>query len=519
VKSLDNNFSFVIAGGGSAGWLTALYLKKNFPLSNVTLIASSKIGILGAGEGTTPHFVQFLNEIDISVADIIKNASGTIKIGTKFTNWNKAPDYYLHSFSQNKQLDLYSSFLNYSSTPLLVLDNIAVGKNTNDIDFYNLLSECDKVPFFPSKERIDKNYDGVDHFEKLGNYGIHFNAQEFAIYLSKLGSERGIIHIDGEIQEGKLDSNGNITSIITNKGEIKCDFVFDCTGFKRFFIGNLYKSKWTSYKKYLTVDKAIPFFLPYKEKKILSHTESFAMKYGWVWKIAVQNRYGCGYVYDSSLISDELAAKELSSFLGVDVELGKVFNFEAGSFNQTWINNCISVGLASGFIEPLEATNMWVMIVMLRKFMSHINGITHNNQETKKEFNEFVSDFNDSVMAFIYLHYFTDRNDTEFWKQFKPSSENIPYKMKSFLQHIKNDFPTEYYFKNEQAFGLFSWLLTGAGIKLFSPEIAKEKMYSMLQGIRDGSYFIHKDNHLKNINLNTSHCIDHYNFIQYVRNN
>jgi tryptophan halogenase len=351
---------YVVVGGGTAGWLTALYINKHFPDDQVTVIASSEIGILGAGEGTTPPFIDFLKEVDISEKDLYDNCKATIKNGIKFTNWNGNNDEYFHNFT-------------------------------------------------------------------TGLNALHFDASLLAKYFQNLATSRGVELIDDEVVYMQCHPNEDIESFVLKSGNVEhADFVFDCSGFRRFIIGGFYKSNWTEYS--MPCKRAIPFFLPNDGQNLPPYTESIAMKYGWIWKIPVQGRYGCGYVFDSSMTTDEDAKEEIRQYLGHDFVSPRTFNFSAGAYDKCWINNCMAVGLSAGFIEPLEATSIWVQIMALRIFVQ-----VFGEANAKEKLNSDVKEINEDVLSFLYYHYMSERVDSDFWRYFTTNNK-IPDKLSNMLK-------------------------------------------------------------------------------------
>jgi tryptophan 7-halogenase len=358
----DENFKFVIVGGGTAGWLTALYIRKYWPKTDVTVIASSDIGILGAGEGTVPSFIDFLKDVDIPVEDIIQTAKGTVKRGIKFTNWCGKNDQYIHSFE--------------------VL--------------------------------------GAD------KYALHFDASLLATHLESVALTRNIKLINDEVVSiNAIDDH--IHSIdLKSLPTVDADFVFDCSGFRRLIIGEFYQSPWQSYSNTMPAKRAIPFFLPNNNVDLPEYTEAVAMRAGWIWKIPVQHRYGCGYVFDSNKISDEEAKQEIRDYLGHDFVSPKTFNFEAGTYKFPWIGNCLAVGLSAGFVEPLEATSIHMQIITLNLFKQVFGSVLGSYK-----LNNDLKELNEDILSFLYLHYLTGRNDTEFWSKF--SENKMPEKVNNLL--------------------------------------------------------------------------------------
>lgn len=350
---------FVIVGGGTAGWLTALYIKTKFPEDKVTVVASSEMGILGAGEGTTVQFMEYLAEVGLSKQDIIDNCRGTEKRSIKFVNWNGDGDEYFHYFVN-------------------------------------------------------------------GGEAMHFDASLLAKYLQTVALSRGVVLIDDKVDGFQVDDDGNILSLHLEPDYfVSGDFFFDCSGFRKLIVGGFYKEPWIDYQ--MPCKRAIPFFLPNDGKNLPDYTESIAMKNGWVWKIPVNGRYGCGYVYDSNLTTDEEAKKEVEELLGFMPEFPNLFNFKPGCLKRSWVNNCVAIGLSSNFIEPLEATSIWVQIMALRMFVS-----VFGQEDAREKFNFDLECMNEDILCFIYLHYMSERKDTEFWKNFQESNK-IPEKLEHRL--------------------------------------------------------------------------------------
>jgi len=461
----------VIVGGGTAGWLTALYVQKVFSDHEITLIESEDIGILGAGEGTTPSIYSLLNFLDIHPANLIQSVGATIKNGIKFNGWAKDDSYFFHPFLSEHSL---SNDYNYNLTYHLERDThyshmlgAESGHNLNDYSFISKLSDLDKVPF----ELKDQGY------VPISNWAVHFDARRLASLLKSIGETRKIKRIEGKVSIINNDDNGNITSLqLENGRQIQTDFIFDCTGFARLFIGKHFEAEWKSHSDRLPAKKALPFFMPI-QKSIPPYTESISFDCGWMWKIPTQERYGCGYVFDSDFISEEEAAQEIERKIGFEPIYPRqdkgAFKFNAGCYKEIWIKNCLALGLSSGFIEPLEATSIMQMTVVLDRFLSNPLNVTCNSKKIKDYFNKLYLDETENVVDFIYLHYVTTKKTTRFWSEFTKNN-----KMPDFVEYIleviqhrpllSEDFKGRNFF---HAIG-YSYVLIGNG--LWTEEILKK---------------------------------------------
>ena len=511
-------FNFTIVGGGTAGWLTSLFIKKTYPWAEVTVISSPEIGILGAGEGTTPHFVSFLDELGIPTSDIIKKAKGTIKNGIKFTNWNGDNKAYFHPFLDDYNLSNFSvSNFNNDGVTSINLFEILNGKNLDNSCFSALASYNNSVKFSINKNLDNKDDNPINHFNSLGTFGLHFDAVLLAKFLKRTAMYRGIRSVDGEVDEILTDEDGYITALkITNGKQFESNFVFDCSGFKRKIIGEFYKSEWKSYSKSLPMKRAIAFTIEDTSNNIPPYTDSIAMKNGWMWKIPVQGRFGCGYVFDSDFATDDEIKKELEEYFQKPIEIVNTFNFDAGRYEKTWIKNCIAIGLSAGFVEPLEATSIMTSILSLEEHIVNNLGAINKNEFYINRFNERVNRIHDDTKNFIYLHYLTKRNDSEFWKSFKNKNKKIEIVGK-FLEECNHTIPDKQFIDSiSNIYSIHSWHSIGAGLGLFSESIASDMFSATLTDIRRE----HIDKTIgvfnKNLLLNLKNVINHSEFLEYL---
>jgi tryptophan halogenase len=498
-----------VVGGGTAGWLTALHAKKQYPNKNITVIESSEIGILGAGEGSTPMLISFLEHLGISIADLIIDCDATIKNGIKFTNWNNDGGFYYHGFYND--LESQTIFYNTISPSPAKVGSLAINNGIKEIDFIEQVSEKNKIPL---TLRTIKHKNKIFDFESLSGVSVHFNATKLANKLKEVALNRGIKIVDGKIKTVNLDEKQYVKSLtLENNHIIECDFVFDCSGFHRLIIGKTFNSKWKSYKEFLPVDSAIPFFIDMTDT-IPPYTEAIAMKYGWMWKIPLQNRFGCGYVYDSSLISEQEAADEIETVLGYAPFYPRKdrggFKFDAGCYEEVWINNCVAIGLSGNFIEPLEATSIFASIIQLTEFSKIEDSITGSSEDLRKKFNKDIIDLNTSISNFIYFHYMTLRKDTEFWQKF--SYEYAPEKIKEKINIWNNRLPNKT--DDEDVWKVFSWFAVGSGLELINKSIASTYIENLTEygnSIELYNQFIALQNNIIEL------CVDHKQFLEYLK--
>ena len=510
----------VVLGGGTAGWLTALYAKNNLPNKNITVIESDSIGILGAGEGSTPHLIDFLDGLNIPISSLIIDAKSTVKNGIKFTNWQgKGPkDSYYHPFSGQNDFSIANNCASpyISLNPSLFLAAASEDKSIFAYDFVSNLSEKNKVPFIYNKNIVDPSQDRILDYDRLGEFSIHFDARELANLLKKIAIERGVFRVEGVIESSVQDSFGDVKKLILESGEeISCDFVFDCSGFSRFFAKKL-GLEWVSYSKYLPVNSALPFFTEIDVENIPPYTEAIAMDYGWMWKIPLQHRYGCGYVFDSSLISEESAKEEVQKFLGHAVDFSRLIKFEPGRLSTPWINNVFSLGLSASFIEPLEATSIWVSLYYMREILGSPEVMHLRDKRIAENSNKFLAEVNDNILNFVYFHYMGGREDTEFWKKF--SYENAPDGLKKYLEIL--DFrllqPRDMGITGEMTWDVFSWyqVAFGIGYPKLNDYIYDSYFYNNFRNTFKSNYLTYKSMQEQVI---LSECSSHADFLENMK--
>ena len=470
-RKLDN---IVIVGGGAAGWIAALYARIALPKADITVVESSDIGILGAGEGTVPDFIEMTDFLGIPFSKLVKEADATIKNSIKFTNWTGDGSYFHHSFNTDTNLGLDGSNVlhpNVCETNLGILTNVVHSGAIPDIDVVDMAGQQCKVPFTVAEGIADFDADPLTNYRTNTRFAAHFNAGKLANLLKSYGFERGIRVIDGIVTDIEKNEYDEVSKLTLDTGkEIKVDFLFDCTGFSRLFIGKEYGAEWKSHEEHLTVNAAIPFFLPIAEDAIPPYTEAIAMKYGWMWKIPTTERFGCGYVYDSRFIDAEDAKKEVEEYLGRTITVPRQFTFNAGYYKTPWIKNVIALGLSSGFIEPLEATSIFQTCAMLKQVLSNAAALSNRDSGPADEFNAKFVDISEQVVDFLYFHYMSGRKDTLFWEHY--TEKNAPESLQKTIAPFTWRFP-QYSDFRDKFFILNSWLMIMRGKKQIDQEIAE----------------------------------------------
>jgi tryptophan halogenase len=259
--------------------------------------------------------------------------------------------------------------------------------------------------------------------KEFANYShaLHFDAHKVGKYFKKIVLKNTKIkHIDSEVLDITLTETGFISLLkLKNQEIVNGDFFIDASGFSRVLMKKL-ETPWVSYNKNLPVNSAMPFILDYKEGEMPDpFTTAWAQSSGWMWQIPVLERKGCGYVFDDNFITPDQAQAEIETTLGRKIDPIRVLKFDTGRLKNTWVKNCLAIGLSAAFAEPLEATSIHSTIVQLNRFVFEYLKPTvelTTNSGSINSYNRTVNRMYDDFKDFLVLHYMGGRSDSEFWK-------------------------------------------------------------------------------------------------------
>lgn len=426
--------NIVIVGGGSAGWLTAGIIAAEHNANtaqgiNITLIESANIKAIGVGEGTWPTMRNTLQTIGISESEFIRCCDASFKQGSQFIGWvsGDVGDNYFHpfiaphGFGQSNIAGHWQTFQ----------PNIPFA---HAVSFQPHL--CDNGCAPKQKQ--------TPEFAAVANYGYHLNATKFAALLQKHCTSRlGVKHIVDDVTQVNGELDGHIKSITTkNQGEFNGELFIDCSGSNAILLSKHYQIPFISKKHILFNDSAIAAQVPYPEANapIASHTISTAQNAGWIWDIGLPTRRGVGYTYSSAYSDDTAAKKVLERYLSAsvnnktlaDIEFRKI-SFTPGHREKFWHKNCVAVGMASGFLEPLEASALALVELsaqMIAKELPAHQSIMHI---TEQRFNQRFLYRWQRIIEFLKLHYvLSKRNDSEYWQNNR-DEQTIPDRLKQLL--------------------------------------------------------------------------------------
>jgi hypothetical protein len=438
----------IIVGGGTAGLVAAIIHKRLNPTIEIQVLESSEIGIIGVGEGSTEHWNMFIDQCNLSRAEVMKECAATIKTGIKFVNWNGKgdDDVYFHSVIGPYDSVFINGVFSYWTNALVT------GKSSIEMT-------SPRIP--------------VSMFQKgdgPGTNQYHFDTFKLNQYLHKVAKERGVTFTDAIVNEVKLKENGYVKSLVDNAGnEYTADFFVDASGFNRVIMNKL-GAKWIDCKKYLPMNHAIAFPTEYQED-IDAFTTAHARNAGWSWRIPTQERFGNGYVFCDDYITKEQAHAEMEQIFGRSIEIGRDIKFGAGHVDRPMINNCTAIGLAGVFVEPLEASSIGATIQQCFALSTSLQIYEEGNKTLENIHNKQMLKMFSNIIDYIQIHYFTKRDDTAFWKD-KPFE--ITEFNKETIDTMKRSLPSIHYFQDPYLmFRHVNWFMTMEGLKLFDIEEIK----------------------------------------------
>jgi len=423
----------VVVGGGTAGWMAAAAIASVFGPAHrqIRLIESSEIGIVGVGEATLPHIRFFNRRIGIDERELMAKTQATFKLGIEFCDWARIGDSYIHPFGA------YGSRLAGMPFHQFWLRQREAGATT-DIGEYSLPIVASRANRFALPAE-----DPADVMSTFG-YAFQFDASLYAAYLRSFSEARGVQRTDGKIVDVKLrPGDGWVESVKLESGEeVSGDLFIDCSGFRGLLIEQALKTGYDEWTHWLPCNRAMA--VPCENSGPLTpYTRATAREAGWQWRIPLQHRMGNGYVYSSNFISDDEAASKLLARLeGKALADPRPLRFVTGRRRQTWNRNVVAVGLAGGFLEPLESTSIYLIQIAITTLIDYLTERPTDDQgrfdpRIVAAFNRWIEMEYDRVRDFLILHYHaTERDDTPLWNYCRTMRipDSLAHKMELFRE-------------------------------------------------------------------------------------
>ena len=390
----------VIAGGGTAGWTVAAALVKNLgPLLAITLVESDAIGTVGVGESTIPTARRFHELIGLDEQAFVRATGASFKLGIAFEDWARVGDRYFHSFG-------------------------VTGPSTWMADFQHMWLEAREQGFAGELGDYCLELQAAKEGKFQGgrgsplNYAYHLDATAYGQFLRGIAEPQGVRRVEGKIAEVKVaPDSGFIEALVLESGEtVEGDLFIDCTGFRGLLIEGALATGWDDWSHWLPTDSALAVQTE-AVGPARPYTRAVAHRAGWQWQIPLQHRVGNGLVYCSRFMSDDEAQALLAERVeGPMLTEPRLIRFKAGSRRKEWHKNCVAIGLASGFVEPLESTSIHLIMIAVTRLMQlfPFGGV---NEAVAERYNDVARREIEGIRDFIILHYYLNERDEPFWQE------------------------------------------------------------------------------------------------------
>jgi tryptophan halogenase len=438
-------------GGGTAGWMTAAALSEILRGMNlaITLIESDQIGTVGVGEATIPQIGTFNRTLGIDENDFVRRTKGSFKLGIEFVNWGRKGERYIHPFGG------YGLDMNGVSFHAYFLKHHAQQYDTQTLEQYSLQARAARAAKFMRPVNA-----GNSPLSSIA-YAFHFDAGLYAEYLRAYSEARGVRREEGRVVSvTRHAENGFIESVTLDDGRrFEADLFIDCSGFRGLLIEEALRAGYNDWRHWLPCDRAVA--VPCERvDPLLSYTRATAHEFGWQWRIPLQHRTGNGLVYSSQHASEETATERLLASLdGAPLASPRHLRFTTGHRRKFWDKNVVAIGLAAGFLEPLESTSIHLIQTAIARLLQHFPSggfeaadIDRYNRVTTYEY--------ERVRDFLILHYHaTQRDDSDFWNYTRNMSipDYLSEKMRLFRANGR------VFRENDELFNDTSWFAVFIG--------------------------------------------------------
>jgi tryptophan halogenase len=408
--------SIGIIGGGSAGYFSALYLKKKFPEIEVTLVESSSIPIIGVGEATTPLIMNFLHKtLGYSTQEFFQKTKPTLKLGVKFEFGKKGNYYYNNPFGK-----------------MHLNESMYYNKNINDSNISAMLMDDNKAPFIKTNNKITP-------IKLDKGFAYHIDNELLVQFLKEKLALSGCKYVDATIKKANvINKKTGIESLITSNNELlKYDLYIDCSGFTSLLLGKALNSKWIDYSSSLKTNRAI-IGSRSNENDIKTYTTASTLNHGWLWNTPTQTVDHLGYVFSKEFCSDDEAFSELKKHCNT-INNEKIISFKTGRYENSWQGNTVAIGNSFAFIEPLESTGIHMILFQLKKL---VRSISNNNEIpiAQNKYNTKINNSWDYLKYFIAIHFkFNSKLNTPFWLECQNNIDTA--KIEEYISFFKQNGP------------------------------------------------------------------------------
>jgi tryptophan 7-halogenase len=443
----------VIVGGGTAGWMAAAALSRLVRTGvAITLVESEAIGTVGVGEATIPPIRTFNAMVGVDENELLRRTGGSFKLGIEFVDWWRKGVRYMHPFGQ------FGADMDGVSFHQFWLRH-AGAAGLPPLEAFNLCAVAARLgrfqPPVPDPRSVLSTL----------NHAYHFDAALYAAFLREKAEAKGVVRREGRVVEVPLRSeDGFVEAVVLDSGErVEGDLFLDCSGFRGLLIEEALGAGYEGWSRWLPCDRAVA--LPVEgDGDPLPYTRATALAAGWSWRIPLQHRTGTGYVYCSAEISDEEAAETIvQAAQGRALGEPRFLRFTPGRRRKAWHRNVVALGLASGFLEPLESTSIHLIQAGISKLLAMLPDRGFD-PILEREYNRLTQLQIEQVRDFVILHYkATERDDSGFWRQL--SAMEVPDSLAAKIALFEEN--GRIFRHEDELFSEASWLavLLGQGIR------------------------------------------------------
>lgn len=462
--------SVVIVGGGTAGWMTASYLKAAFgDRVEVTVVESAKVPRIGVGEATFSTVRHFFDYLGLDESQWLPRCAGGYKLGIRFENWRAPGQHFYHPFERLRSADGFTMADWW----------LRMGDRSQPFD-----RQCFITPALCEARRSPRMLDGslfaADVDGPLGRstleeqraqfpYAYHFDADLVADVLAEYSRDRGVRHLVDTVRHVQRDARGHIAHVRTDEhGDLAGDLFVDCTGFRGLLLNQAMEEPFESFADVLPNNRAVALRVPRQDITAMQpYTTATAMSAGWMWTIPLFHRNGNGYVYSDQFTSPEEAERELRQAVapGRDDLVANHIRMRIGRSRRSWVGNCVAIGLSSAFVEPLESTGIFFIQHGIEQLVRHFPD-QRWDPSLAESYNRRVAHVVDGVKEFLVLHYVAARrDDTPYWKESKIRAlpDGLAERLAVASTHLLDE---ETVYPHYHGFEAYSWVAMSLGLGL-----------------------------------------------------
>lgn len=486
----------IIVGGGTAGWMAANMLAHQTPPGQyrVTVVESSDIPSVGVGEGSTPFFKQFFDDLGIAEQEWMPACHATYKTGIAFPGWlgDNTRNTYFHPFYN--EIDAQQVPIFFAACDAR-RQGYAIDAHPDDYFVTGHLYQHQQAPVFGGA---------------ACDYGFHFDAAKLAAYLRQLALSRGVVRIAATVQQVNKHLSGAIAQLQLDNGEtLSADLFIDCTGFRGLLIRQAMQRTFVSLRDYLHCDAAVAFPVNNAGSQVQSATVSEAIDEGWVWTIPLTHRTGSGLVYSRAHTSEQQALDVLMHYHGMSHSHATepvVLSWEPGHLSEHWYQNCVAIGLSQGFLEPLEAP----MLNLTQQSVQLLIGELHKHSGPDPlAFNRQVNNMMAGTRDYLQAHYLLNQRQGRFWTDVRHNPHRSDA-LQDMLDAWRTQRSVDRALRNhieKQVYQKTSWYCLFSGLRAYAQaeravpqhtqaivDAAKDRAFRMAQSFPDHATALNKMN-------------------------